>query len=44
MILVYNHVPSLPWGLQILSGEILEVCPPKQELTQNVPYRESYLT
>ena len=40
---VYNHVPSLPWGLQVLSGEILEVCSEKQELNQNVPYRYSYL-
>lgn len=40
---VYNHVPSLP-GVQIPSGEILEVCPEKQELNQNVPYHYFYLT
>lgn len=41
---VYNHVPSLAWGLQVPSGEILEVCSEKQELNQNVPYHYSYLT
>lgn len=42
-LLVYNHAPSLP-GWQIPSGEILEACPEKQELNQNVPYRYFYLT
>lgn len=41
---VYNDIPSLSWGLQVRSGEILEACSAKQELNQNVAYRYSYLT
>jgi hypothetical protein len=41
---VLDHVTSLHWMLQIQSGEILQVCPEKQELNPNAPYLDSYLT